>query len=79
MTETYSLSENRTIEVTSNGIRLTVVIDGGEVWVKDADCPDLVCKHTGKISRGGEVILCAPAGLRIQVRGGGDDVDFVAG
>ena len=78
-TETYSLLENRTIEVTSNGIHLTVVIDGGEVWVEDADCPDLVCKHTGKISRSGDVILCVPAGLRILVKGGNDDVDFVAG
>ena len=78
-TETYSLSEDRTLEIRSNGLHLTVKIEGGEVWVEDADCPDLVCKHTGKISQSGEVILCVPAGLRIQVIGGGDDVDFVAG
>lgn len=78
-TETYSLSENRTLEITSNGIHLTVKIEGGEVWVEDADCPDLVCLHSGKISKSGDVILCVPAGLRIQVIGGDNDVDFVAG
>lgn len=78
-TETYSLNVDRTIELTSNGYHLTVKIEGGEVWVEDADCPDLVCKHTGKISKSGDVILCVPAGVRILVKGGGDDVDFVAG
>lgn len=78
-TETYALNVSRTIEVTSGGYHLTVKIAGGEVWVEDADCPDLVCKHTGKISKSGNVILCVPAGLRILVKGGGEDVDFVAG
>ena len=78
-TETYALDVNRTIEITSNGVHLTIRIDGGAVWVEDADCPDLVCKHTGKISRSGDVILCVPAGLRILVKGGTDEVDFVAG
>ena len=78
-TETYSLNVDRTIELTSNGYHLTVKIEGGEVWVEDADCPDLVCKHTGKISKSGDGILCVPAGVRILVKGGGDDVDFVAG
>lgn len=79
VTETYSLNVDRTIDLTSNGYHLTVKIAGGEVWVEDADCPDLVCKHTGKISKSGDVILCVPAGVRILVKGGGDDVDFVAG
>ena len=65
--------------MTSGGVHLVVVIDGGAVWVEEADCPDLVCKHTGKVSRGGDVILCVPAGVRILVKGGDGDVDFVAG
>ena len=79
VTETYLLSEERTIEITSDDIHLTVKIGGGAVWVEEADCPDLVCLHSGKISKSGDVILCVPAGVRILVRGGDDDVDFVAG
>lgn len=75
----YALSEDRRIEISSNGIGLTVVIEDGEAYVEHSDCPDGVCRASGRISRSGETILCAPAGITLSVRGGGDGVDFVAG
>ncbi len=75
----YSLSEDREISVTSNGITLVVVIRDGAAYVKSSECPDGVCVSSGRISRGGESIVCAPAGVRLQVKGGGEHVDFVAG
>lgn len=77
--EVYSLFEDRRIELVSGGITLTVVIEGGEAYVLHSDCPDGVCRASGRISRSGETILCAPAGVTLLVRGGGDGVDFVAG
>ena len=75
----YALDEDRRIELREGEIALTVVIEDGEAFVIDSTCPDGVCRASGSISRSGESILCAPAGIRLTVRGGADDVDFVAG
>lgn len=78
-THRYDLSKDRVIELHENGVDITVVIENREVYVQESDCPDGVCKASGRISRSGESILCAPAGVTLTVKGGGDDVDFVAG
>ena len=75
----YDLSENREIELHENGISLVVVIEDGEAFVRHSDCPDGVCRASGRISGSGESILCAPARVTLTVKGGGDDVDYVAG
>ena len=78
-TTEYDLSKDRQIELHENGIALTVVIEDGKAFVQHSDCPDGVCMASGRIARSGESILCAPAGVTLTVKGGGDDVDFVAG
>lgn len=78
-TERYPLAADRTLELDSRGVRLTVVIEGGEVCVGQADCPDGVCVATGRISRTGQSIVCAPAGVVIRVVGGEQDADGIAG
>ena len=75
----YPLSESCTFSVESRGMILSVVIEDGEAFVSESGCPDGVCLRTGRISRDGETVLCAPAGVTLTVRGGGDGVDFVAG
>ncbi|MGI6167193.1 MAG: NusG domain II-containing protein [Eubacteriales bacterium] len=79
-TERFDLYHDREIEIESNGITLTVKIENGGVWVGHSDCPDQVCVYTGRIEKGGESIICAPAGVAITITGGGGrDVDHVAG
>ncbi len=81
-TEVYPLSVDRELEIHSRGIVLRVKISGGVATVVESSCPDKVCLHSSSVSRVGDSILCAPAGVRLTVtseRGGGDDVDFVAG
>ena len=75
----YRLSEDREIVLTSRDVTLTVCISDGEAYVVESNCRDGVCKNSGRISRAGETILCAPAGVTLTVRGGDGDVDFVAG
>ena len=75
----YSLSVDQTVPITANGISLEIVISGGAAYVSASDCPDRVCVNSPKIQKTGETIVCAPAGVRLQVRGGDDGVDFVAG
>ena len=78
-THEYALDTDRKITVTSNGITLEVVIRNGAAYVRESECEDGVCRASGKISRSGESIVCAPAGVRLLVKGGERDVDFVAG
>lgn len=74
------LSKDAVYPIVSRGHHLTVHIENGEVFVSDADCPDLVCQNTGKISAKGTSIVCTAAGVQIKITGGGDgDADFVAG
>lgn len=65
---TYPLSENRTEVIpASNGGRNTLHIENGAVWVSDATCPDKICEHSGKITLPGELIVCLPNRLIIQI------------
>lgn len=67
------------IEIMDDGEYNLVIISGGEVWVEDADCRDLVCVHTKKISRSGETIVCLPHKLVIEIEGeGASEIDALA-
>ena len=43
-------------------------IEGETIAVIEADCPDLVCVHTGAASKKGDVIACLPHKLLIEVK-----------
>lgn len=45
----------------------TITIANGTIAVTDANCPDLVCVHTGAISHTGEIIACLPHTLIITI------------
>jgi len=47
----------------------TIVIDNGQVYVEEADCPDGLCVKQGKIRRAGESIICLPHKLIIRIVG----------
>lgn len=78
---TYPLSESRSIDLTANGIALTVEIADGRARISSSGCPDGVCVHSGWISRGGEAVICAPAEVRILIKGTEEtaDVDQIIG
>jgi hypothetical protein len=66
----------RTIPVELPLGQAQVKIEGGKVWLQDvgkAICPKNICKHTGKISRGGEAIICVPNRLSIVIE---DKIDI---
>lgn len=78
-TKEYTLAENREIEVISGEYTLCIEICDGAARVRESNCPDGVCLATPSVSRAGESVICAPAGVRLQVKGGDSNVDFVAG
>lgn len=67
LTASFPLDTDRRIELE----HLTVVIENGQVYVADADCPDKVCQHTGKISRENQTIVCLPNRVTITITGEG--------
>ena len=78
--ESYSLETDRVFKLENNGVTLTVSIKDGEVTVKSSDCPDRVCVASGKISKVGQTVVCAPAQISLRIVGsGGGELDAVTG
>lgn len=46
-----------------------VRVEDGAVSVTEANCPDLTCVRTGKISAEGQIIACLPHRLVVSVTG----------
>lgn len=65
------------------GYVLTLAAEEGAVWVEESDCPTGDCVHTGRITRGGQSIVCLPARVVITLTGASgeapDGVDAVLG
>lgn len=50
----------------------TLVIDGGFVYIKDANCNDELCVKQGRIKRANESIICLPHKLVVRITSGDD-------
>lgn len=59
----------------SGGGRNTLIVEGGSVRVSEADCPDGLCVHMGKINRSGQSIICLPHKVVIEIPAGEDTKD----
>lgn len=78
VTERHPLTENGVYPL--NGGSNILVIENGEAWLSDADCPDHLCVKMGKIRYNGQTITCLPNRLTVTVEGGeSDGVDFTVG
>ena len=74
---TYSLSEDRTVEIVTEYGRNVVVIEDGKVRVSEADCPGGDCTRFAPAGSSGSVILCLPHHLSVTVEGGEEGPDVV--
>ena len=54
-----------------NGGSNTLVIEAGEAFLTDADCPDKLCVKMGRISKTGQSITCLPNRLIVKIEGAG--------
>lgn len=72
----YSLFADGTYPL--NGGTNILVIENGKAYLTDANCPDKLCVHQGKISRTGEVITCLPNKLTVTVYGAEESVDLIS-
>lgn len=67
-TSTYALMSNRTLAV--GGV--SIVIEGGAVYVKSSTCGDKRCTGLNRAIRSaGQSIVCLPNNVVIKIKGGG--------
>ena len=78
-TARYALHEDRTVKIEGEGGYNTLVIEGGQVWLSEADCPNLLCVKMGKIRYAGQSIVCLPHRLAVRIVGGASGLDAVTG
>jgi hypothetical protein len=75
----YSLAQELRQNISGYGdYQLTLVISGGEAWVEDAACPDLICQHHAPVSQAGQQIICLPGRIVISVTGEEEAFDAIA-
>ena len=78
VTERHALSDSGVYPL--NGGSNILVIENGEAFLSEADCPDLLCVKQGKIRYTGQTITCLPNRLTVTVEGGeSNGVDFTVG
>ena len=78
-TARYALSEDRTVRIEGEDGYNLLVIKSGEVYLSEADCPNLLCVKTGKIRYAGQSIVCLPHRLAVRIVGGASGLDAVTG
>ncbi len=70
----YQLSKDAEYEIEGYGyITDKLKIKDGKAYMKEAACPDKLCVHMGKISKNGEIIVCLPARIVVEVVEKGDE------
>ena len=80
VTQEYDLYSNQTVAIeTENGGQNILVIDNGECYLDDANCPDKLCVSQGIISKSGQSIICLPHKVVITIEGANEaEVDTIA-
>lgn len=73
----YPLNEDREISLLYEGRQNLVKIEGGEVYMKSADCPDGTCVGQGRLRDMSGQIVCLPNRVVVELVGGKETVDTV--
>lgn len=53
-----------------NGGYNTVYIQQNQIEIIEADCPDQLCTNTGPLSYTGDISVCLPHGLMVEIQEG---------
>lgn len=78
---TLDLSKEKDCEITVEyeGKKNVIKIEGGDIYMLKAECPDHTCIKTGRLSTAGVPIVCLPNKLMIRYKyGAGGDIDAAA-
>ena len=47
--------------------KMVLQVDSGQIRVKASTCPEQICVHTGWISKKGQILVCAPNHVLIEI------------
>ena len=75
---TYSLAEDRTIEVKQDSHINKITIKNGHVSMSFSDCPGQDCIQQEAISHTGETIVCLPNRILLEISGNTRQYDTIA-
>lgn len=67
---TLDLKKDQTVDL-PDGTK--VILEQGLVRVEGSTCPDHLCERMGAVSKTGDVILCVPNRISVEIRGEGVD------
>lgn len=70
VTGEYPLNRDDTVAIEGVGGSNTLVIEGGQADMTEADCPDKVCVDHAPISDVGESIICLPHKVVVEIIAG---------
>lgn len=70
VTGEYPLNRDDTVAIEGVGGSNTLVIEGGQADMTEADCPDKVCVDHAPISHVGESIICLPHKVVVEIIAG---------
>ena len=73
------LSDGGEFSFHSNGHTVVVKIDNGAASVLSSTCSDKICVNSEAISHSGDIIICAPALVSIEIEGEKAEVDYAVG
>ena len=76
--EEIRMSDVEDFEIVNLGTN-KVRIEHDGVYMENANCPDKLCVHQGRISRTGQSIICLPNKIIVEIVGKKPDVDAVSG
>ena len=65
-----SLNRDDSFTITTDLGTNTIVVENGQAFMADADCPDKICEQMGLISKPGEMIICLPHKIIVEVSDG---------
>ncbi len=74
----YPISSNNTVVVPGPYGNTEIQIQKRKVWVLNASCPYKICKQMGSIKQKGEIIICIPNRLLIQIKGNNFELDGIS-
>lgn len=75
----YDLSRDDEIVLEGlSGERNVLCIEKGEIYMKEASCPDKICQKQGCVSKNGQTIICLPNHVVVTVVSDGEKEDMDA-
>lgn len=67
---TYSLNQNKLIQIKSQLGSASIVIQNGQVRFQQSSCRNQYCVHQGWLKHAGQAAVCLPNQLSIELLGG---------